>query len=495
MVIKCLIYIVIAIIILFVEICLLNIWFTRIYLYEKRLSFSQFKGHVKQFYDYKNKYYKNQIIASDSMIKFLEEKKYKYENFESILTSLCIGLIIYAITGSLFFVPFLLSKSKYVNWFSLFVLVIEVLLFRDLCYKFSKSVIKCLDEFNLFLYNFRIKLKNEKISEINQQNQKSDAKVTWGTLIISIVIVIGCLLFMKKLEHSKLPIQFIKDSKSIFNIDYKQNPTLIAILISIIFILIILLYFIKKKIFTSTKGIVYDKKFTSWENDIKLICKKLQIKNVEIKVTYDIINETVSSCLKKDAVPQIRFCGYFWNDLEDHFKDDSFYYIVLFILGHELSHISSKDSLNEVKSYFYQFLIVCFFIFLWIYRELNIVFYTLVSRQPVFNIINLTMIGFMSCIYFLFYKTWSDERYWKQVCELRADRIGLQLSNISIDLFKKFMAYSQNEIETEEDFHPLYETRIREMEKYQNMKWKVKDYLRYTWEFAWNLRIHKEWRL
>lgn len=105
------------------------------------------------------------------------------------------------------------------------------------------------------------------------------------------------------------------------------------------------------------------------------------------------------------------------------------------------------------------------------------------------------MAAILFCFDSVFYKTWSDERYWKQVYELRADRIGIQISNVSIDIFKELMFYFQTRIETEDDFHPLYETRIREIEKYNSIKWGIKDQLRYSWNFTWNLRIHKEWRL
>lgn len=475
---------IITIIILLIETFTLYIWFTKKYLPPKVIKLSRLKKQIKEFYRYKRKLDKNEIVPSDSMNIFLEEQKKKYGNFVNDIIFLIFALIIYAITCSLFLGVVLFFKPKYVILFSLFILAIEVSVFCDLCRKFSKSAIERLDDFILFLFHFRGMLRNENNKDINASTRIYNTVVTWIALVLSIVIVFSFLALLKKHDI---------EWRNIFNIDYKHNPAMMVALLCIISAFMALLHYRDTKL--GKKEVTFDIKLASWENDIERICKKLHIKNVEIKVVDDIVKETVSSILEKYEVPQICIGGYFLNDLKNTYKSEIFYNIVLFILGHELSHISSQDSLNRGRSKFVLFLFIGNILFFLALREINFALYNIINAQLFLIIFNLIMAAIIFCIDSFFYKTWSDERYWKQVYELRADRIGIQISDVSVDIFKELMFYSQTRIETEDDFHPLYETRIREIEKYNSIKWGIKDQLRYTWKFTWNLRIHKEWRL
>lgn len=473
-----------TIIILLMETLSLYIWFTKKYLPPKAKKLSQLKKQIKEFYKYKRKLDKNEIVPSDSMNIFLEGQKKKYGNFVNGIIFLGLALIIYAITCSLFLGIVLFFKPKYAILFSLFILAIEFSVFCDLCWKLSKSAIERLDDFILFLFHFRGMLRNENNKDINASTRIYNTVVTWVALVLSIVIVFSFLALLKKHDI---------EWRNIFNIDYKHNPTMMVALLCIIGAFMALLHYRDTKL--GKKGVTFDIKLALWENDIEEICKKLHIKNVEIKVVDDIVKETVSSTLEKYEVPQICIGGYFLNDLKRTYKSEIFYHIVLFILGHELSHIYSKDSLNRGRSKFFLFLFIGNILYFLALREINLALYNIINVQLFLVIVNLIMTAIIFCIYSFFYKTWSDERYWKQVYELRADRIGLQISNVSVDIFKELMFYFQTRIETEDDFHPLYETRIREIEKYNSIKWGIKDQLQYTWKFTWNLIIHKEWRL
>ena len=283
------------------------------------------------------------------------------------------------------------------------------------------------------------------------------------------------------------------NEKNILNTNIIQNPALLVVLICLIGTFLVLLYFREIKSIVKKSEVVFDTKLVPWENDIKDICSKLHIRNIEIKVVDD-VKVTVYSILKKYEIPQIYIGSYYLNDLRDYYEGEIFYYMILFILGHEFSHISSKDSLNRERFEYLLSLLIGFIISLLVFKEINLRVYSVTRGGLFFTIINCVMIVLLLFTYIIFYKTWSDERYWKQVYELRADRIGFQMSNILIDIFKELMLNSQNS-ETIDDFHPLYTTRISELEKYKNVKWGIKDQLRYTWKFAWNLRIHKKWRL
>ena len=475
---RCFVYIIIAMIMLFMEIWSLYLWLTKKYLPPKKITFSRFKKRVKEFYDYKRKISKNEIVLSDSMDIFLEEKKEKYGNFISGVIFIGMALFIYAIICSSILVVVLFFVPKHVILLCLFVLALEVLVFCKLCRKLSKSVIEWLDDFNSFLFDFRRKLSKEKAQKVDE-NRLYNTVVLWVALILSIVIVIALYTLLKKYDI---------DWRIILNLDYSHNPIIFIALVCIICLFFALLYF--REIRMRKKGILFDTKLTPWENDIEKICSKLHIKNVDIKITDDTVKETVNSSIKKYEIPQICINGYFLNDLRNCYKRETFYYIVLFILGHELSHISSKDSLNRGKFKVILFYLIGVIIFLLILKEISLSFYGAISKALFLSI---AAFGFFT--YLFFYKAWSDERYWKQVYELRADRIGLQASNISLDIFKELMLYFQTRIEIEDGFHLMYETRIREIEKYNGIKWGIKDHLRYTWKFTWNLRFHKEWWL
>lgn len=476
--------IIITIIFLLMEIFSLYLWITKKYLPPKKITLSRLKKRIKEFYEYKSKFDKNEIILSDSMNKFLEDQKKIYENFVSVVILLGSVLIIYAITCSLFLGVFLFFKPKYVIIISLFIFVLEVSVFCELCRKLNKLVIERLDDFILFLFHFKRMLRNEKINEANKSIRIYNTVVTWVALILSIVIVFTFFQLLKKHDINW---------KNIFNIDINQNPAILVVLPCLIGTFLALLYFREMKSIIGKRGITFDIKLALWENDIENICSKLHIRNIEIKVVDD-VKVTVYSILKKYEVPQIYIGGYYLNDLRDYYEREIFYNMVLFILGHELSHISSKDSLSRERFKYLLSLLIGLVIFLLLFKEINLSVYGVTGGKFFLAIINCVMIVLLLFTYVFFYKTWSDERYWKQVYELRADRIGFQVSNVLIDIFKELMFYSQNS-ETIDDFHPLYTTRIKEIEKYKNMKWGIKDQLRYTWKFAWNLRIHKEWRL
>lgn len=475
---------IITIIILLMELMSLYIWLTKKYLPPKAKKYTQLKKQIKEFYRYKRKIDKNEIVPSDSMNIFLEGQKKKYGSFVNDIIFVGLSLIIYAITCSLILGVVLFFKPKYVILFSLCILALEVYVFLYLCRKFSKSAIERLDDFILFLFYFGKMLKKENKKDINASTRIYNTVVTWVALVLSIVIVFSFLVLLKKHDI---------EWRNIFNIDYKHNPVMVVALLCIIGVFLALLHYRNTKL--GKKEVTFDTKLALWENDVDEICKKLHIKNVEIKVVDDVVKEAVSSTFEKYEVPQIRIGGYFLNDLKSTYKSEIFYNIILFILGHELSHISSKDSLNKGRFKFFIFLFIGNILVFLTLREINLALYNIINTQLFLAIFNLFMAAIIFRLDSFFYKTWTDERYWKQVYELRADRIGFQLSNISVDIFKKLMFYFQTRIETEDDFHPLYETRVREIEKYNNVKWGIKDQLRYTWKFIWNLKVHKEWRL
>ena len=182
--------IIITVFILFMEVFSLYIWVTKKYLPSKRITLSKLKKRIKEFYVYKNKYDKNEIIFSDSMNEFLKDQEKNYCNFISDVILLGTALVIYAITCSLFLGVFLFFKPKYVIIFCLFIFVLEISLFCELCRKVNRLVIERVDNFILFLFDFKGMLKKEKINETNISTRIYRRVVTWVAFILSIVVVL-----------------------------------------------------------------------------------------------------------------------------------------------------------------------------------------------------------------------------------------------------------------------------------------------------------------
>ncbi len=265
-----------------------------------------------------------------------------------------------------------------------------------------------------------------------------------------------------------------------------------------------------------------------WENDIYFMCHELGIRALRAEMTED---GTAQSRALHFEYPEVIFARSLMQVLQGYFDEESYRQVVLFILGHELAHIQSGDTYYRYN----RRMLAAFFLPVTAVLAASW-FVNLGSLQefPASRALG-TRLLVSFCILALFIifivsPAHEDIRYWGQVNELRADRIGLQVSGVSADLFKElFECLEKNEKNNEcsvrfhntrrssgtgrlrkilrkkweekfhdrmeDDPHPSWEVRVREIEKYGSRKWGIRDELMYMCRFSWNIRFRKEWGL
>lgn len=481
------IFVIITMFVLIAEACYLYLCFLKKYLFQKKKTLSKFVKQVKELYKYMSNVKRNKILLGVDMNKFMEERKGNFQSFfvKSIIWG--IVLFIYAITCSGLLSVFLLYAPKRTLLFGIIlVIAVEISVFREFITKYINIYVELLDEFTLYLFQFGKLLSKESVKEINTHPANSST-VDWRGIFFLIAAVIVMLYLLKK--HN-IGLHWTH----LLNLYYKSNLPMTVALGGMATAFMAMSYF-RQKASSRKEEITYDTRLMLWEDDIEKICNKLHIKSVEIKIVDDIADEVVTSIIKKNEVPQIRIGGFFLNNLNKDFSKEIFRCMILFILGHELSHISTKDSLNRSSFRLFTFIFSGYIMYLLIFKKINLYLYNATGSIEPTTTASLVMLGIALCLYFVIEKTWSDERFWRQVNELRADRIGLQVAGVSVETFRNLMQYYQTELMADDDFHPPYSTRNTEIEKYKDYKWGLKDYLRYTWRFTWNLTFHQNWRL
>ena len=278
------------------------------------------------------------------------------------------------------------------------------------------------------------------------------------------------------------------------------------------------------------KGIYVCKELMPWKEDIFILCKKLGIKGVKLEVADEGVVLAYSKAVRFEW-PTVVFAHSWLLELERVFSAEA-YDIILLILGHELAHIKTGDSYNR-----YNRKIMGIFLLLVFVLMAPIVLVNVLMDRTVFSgaLTMILVLIWMICALFVILivsPVSEDIRYWGQVNELRADRTGMLISGVPIDTFRKMALFlqareklqnsdrkekvlnSQNirirqkllekakkklkdkfHDKAEDDPHPSWQVRVREFEVHQGEPWSMTDELRYMWRFAWNTRIHGEWRL
>ena len=232
---------------------------------------------------------------------------------------------------------------------------------------------------------------------------------------------------------------------------------------------------------------------------IKDICQKYRLYNLVIKTTEGLnAHATII-----DNVPHI-FVG---ADLIKQLDDDS----ILFVIGHEIGHIYYGDLKNKDNHSFVKLTLIILGILL-----LCVLMIDFFSSQLGFWV---AVIIFFLLFYFdrVFYMSYDNEYYCKQIRELRADRFGLNVSKISINDVIEISEILKNINENDEpasvplfeailirlkilpaieDCHPSWEFRIQEMDKNKSRtKWGLIDDMYYTWKFSIGIMFSHRWRL
>ena len=228
-----------------------------------------------------------------------------------------------------------------------------------------------------------------------------------------------------------------------------------------------------------------------WEQDCIKMCETLRIYGVFIEEETNETRIAYTNRLKSGKITV-----YFSSaDIQKWKAKPDYYDMVKFILAHELAHISAGDLVDKSER------ISAFACLLLCVTPFILGVYWRVSSSALALLVAYTLFMKIAVV-----DTCTDERFWGQIKELRADRIGMLASGVSMETFRNAVQEESNlgtankvqqgkKAEIEPDPHPSSETRIRELERHQNQPWKLVDYLRYAVQYWRKLRLSKEWRL
>lgn len=257
----------------------------------------------------------------------------------------------------------------------------------------------------------------------------------------------------------------------------------------------------KRKIRKQTDIIIWTaegntEELAGWMDEFLRMCACLEIK--EVMVFIDETNQkSIFSMVPDTERPSICIGRRVFDKGRSLYQTD-FYDIIKLIVAHELVHIHYKDTKWMRKIYFIALLYI-----------VAAICTILAAGLRIHVIAGLVVAAPLIVLNSLVFKILWDERYWMQVLELRADRIGIGISNTSAEILEKALActgeafdygqgkreffYKQYQDHVEQQIHPYKETRIYEAKRM--VPWQRKEYARYFWKIFWNKKQGKGWRI
>ena len=185
-------------------------------------------------------------------------------------------------------------------------------------------------------------------------------------------------------------------------------------------------------------------------------------------------------------------------DKSQRYVSQIHYGIIKLLFAHELVHIHYNDTKWMRKVYGIVLLYIGFSLFL---------MHLAVKSQ---NAVIWGMVVFIILNYLVFHKM-CDERYWKQVMEFRADRIGIAVSNTSPAILEEALrCTAEGEINDEKKnntgiLHRIYQNQVEQQvhpgikrriyEAKREKPWSFREYFRYLWLINWNVITRKGWKI
>ena len=224
----------------------------------------------------------------------------------------------------------------------------------------------------------------------------------------------------------------------------------------------------------------------SVKEDIENMCVQLGIKSLECKIIAT-EERYAESKISEQGIPQIDISNGFITQI---YENNATRDILLITIAHELGHIYYNDFTNISKrvriSNF-----VCLMLMI-----LNMLGLIATMIAPVFLIITLLFMGIET----VFGKVMCDARFWKQIAELRADRLAINVCKSNKMIFVEFWkGYLKNQSKEETNIidqfyrryikvegHPSMEYRMKLIEKREKWSW---------WEYFEHALVIMKWRI
>lgn len=231
-----------------------------------------------------------------------------------------------------------------------------------------------------------------------------------------------------------------------------------------------------------TEGYILD----SVKEDIENMCVQLGIKSLECKIIAT-GERYAESKISEQGIPQIDISNGFITQI---YRNKAARDILLMTIAHELGHIYYNDFTNISKR-----VRISNFVYL-ILMVLNMLGFIATMITPMFLIIALLFMGIET----VFGKVMCDSRFWKQIAELRADRLAINVCKNDKMLFVEFWkGYLKNQNKEETNIidqfyrryikvegHPSMEYRMKLIEKREKWSW---------WEYFEHALVIMKWRI
>ena len=291
----------------------------------------------------------------------------------------------------------------------------------------------------------------------------------------------------------------ILESLLILGLNIKWNKE-IKIVSAIVFLMIIPYLFLKRYSEINKhkyyENISFDSiDFILIEDDVRELCKKFKIDNIKFKVEKDDINNVLVKMDDNDIYEVIVFQG-FLEVLKDINKiyGSNIKEMFLVTIGHELGHIYYNDLKNYTKRVRWS----CIIYMLFIYGSV----FLLIINMEVFRFISIMLLFFSWFVG----DVMIDIRYWKQIAEIKADRLAVDRCENGrkafIDIWgneKKFkedklkikkieksnIIYKYYKRYIENESHPSMERRVYLVKNRSKWKW---------WEYIEHALLIRKWR-
>lgn len=262
---------------------------------------------------------------------------------------------------------------------------------------------------------------------------------------------------------------------------------------------------VKKYIDSNTKAgsrvdidrkIEVDEELDEWRDEIIRMCDEAGISKIIFMTVY-LGTKKVVSCSLKGEIPVVAVGKELLCNVRQ-IGNREYFEIVKLMMAHEVVHICYRDSYPKHKE--------------WIALKIFIANFTVsiglaLIATSIDNSIVTTIIGFIIIALAGENMILCDERYWLQVMEFRADRIGMKYSKASVETFGLALQLtvsdeeqnkeSSNILQREFDkyvaphIHPRPESRLHEIMK--GKEWNKAEYFRYFRRIVCNVIFGKGW--
>lgn len=223
----------------------------------------------------------------------------------------------------------------------------------------------------------------------------------------------------------------------------------------------------------------------SVKEDIQNMCMRLGINTLECKIVGT--ERYAESKINEKGIPQINISNGFISQI---YGNDAARDLLLITIAHELGHIYYNDFSNISKRVKISNC-VCLSLMI-----LNMLLLITKMITPLILMITLLFMGIEN----VFGKVMCDERFWKQIAELRADRLAINVCKSNKIIFVEFWKeYLKNQSKEETNIinqfyrryikiedHPSLEYRMELIEKREKWSW---------WEYFEHALVIMKWRI